>query len=488
MLSFQNCGSQFTTLKSGQVKTGISAIDSASTGSVPVRTTPTVPTTPAIPVVPPVPTVPTTPTLPTVPTTPTVPTVPTTPTTDIDVTTPPCKETEYAGFLCLSKNIVSDEGVSYSVVFRWNRISKNSNGTVIWVLGGDGRGRWRTNYKEAIAIEDALDTGDGVRSVEIEFLDAPKVGDSGGYWKNPNGYYSAASGYMAALKFIVQNLKKGSFLNHVGGSNGTMVAAYGLSHFNAGAYLDRVIFHAGPFLPSIADACDTSHFASFYRSAPAQVDLIKSLLSIWGYGREGVDVCATTSVDRLSVLQSGSTYYPKTAVHVVMGQKEVQDGFGNWMLESNFQWFSKIQAAEKTRKVSAAIGHEMEWSSIRAYARLPAPQMMGSAPTLTFSMTSGGPATVNVPLNGTVYGTATNIASDSAMACMSDVTTPAFCDNPHNWTQMPNSDWKFVNGQWKSAFTPAQIGAQAGHTYMGFYVNAKTGQRSQVERFTVLAN
>ena len=54
-------------------------------------------------------------------------------------------------------------------------------------------------------------------------------------------------------------------LNHVGGSNGTMVAAYALSHFDAGSFVDRFILHAGPFLPNFSEACDPNHFASFHR-------------------------------------------------------------------------------------------------------------------------------------------------------------------------------------------------------------------------------
>lgn len=122
----------------------------------------------------------------------------------------PCPEVEYRQFLCLNKNLTSQEGLIYNVNFRWNRVHKESQGTIVWVLGGDGRGKWRTDFKESAVIQDDFDTANSIRSVEVEFLDAPtNVDVSGGYWKYPRGYYSAASAYMAALQFVSTYLKKG---------------------------------------------------------------------------------------------------------------------------------------------------------------------------------------------------------------------------------------------------------------------------------------
>lgn len=406
-------------------------------------------------------------------------------TIDLDKEALPCSQPEYAGFLCLQKSLVSDEGQTYSVIFRWNRANMDSVGTVIWVLGADGRGQWRTKFKETIPIEEEFDRVNSIRSVEIEFADAPPSPDlDGGYWKYPRGYYSAASAYMAALKFVVENLKKGKFLNHVGGSNGTMVAAYALSHFNAGAYLSRVIMHAGPFLPDLADACNSAHYASFRRS-PVQYSMILELLGIWTFGKRSISPCSVVPNDRVSLIHDGTRSYSNTAVHVVMGAKEATEGFGPWILESNLQWYSNIQAAEKTRKVSSVLGHEMDWNEILSYARLPPPAAMGPAPTLRFSLSEGGASVQTVPVNRTVYGLVTNIDSSSAISCMAEISNVKYCDNPHNWTTLPNAEWSYMNGLWKSAFVPANLGALVGNTYVGFFLNAKTGQRTQGVKFTV---
>lgn len=405
---------------------------------------------------------------------------------DYDKIAAPCWDADYQGFACLQKTLTTSEGKAYRVMFRWNRLNKPSQGTVVWVLGGSGKGKWRTNFKESAPIQDEFDTTHSLRSIEVEFTDDAAVASlNDGYFIHAGGYYSAASAYMEALKFISLYLKKGTFLNHVGGSNGTMVAAYALSHFNAGAYLDRAIMHAGPFLPDIQDACNNSHYAAFAKS-PQQLSAIHNLLSIWAFGKEGLSPCRTLPNDRLSVLHAGTvTSYPKTALHVMMGQKEIGEGFGAWIIESNAQWYAKVQAAEKTRYVASHLGHEMDWVAVRRDARLSPPTRMGPAPVAMYSLSENGAATTTVPVNATVYGVVSNIDSSSAMGCMEEGERLVVCDNPKNWVRMPNAEWSFSNGKWRSQFVPAKIGAQAGKTYIGFYVNAKTGQKSEAIRLNV---
>ncbi len=406
---------------------------------------------------------------------------------DYDKIAAPCWEADYQGFACLQKTLTTSEGKAYRVMFRWNRLNKPSQGTVVWVLGGSGKGKWRTNFKESVPIQDEFDTNNSLRSIEVEFTDdATTTPSNEGYFSNAGGYYSAASAYMEALKFIVKYLKKGTFLNHVGGSNGTMVAAYAMSHFNAGAYLDRAVMHAGPFLSDIQDACNNNHYASFAKS-PEQLSSIHNLLSIWAFGKEGVSPCRTLPNDRLSVLHAGTVAsYPKTALHIVMGAKEVGAGFGAWIIESNAQWYSKVQAAEKSRVVAANLGHEMDWAAVRRDARLSPPNMMGAAPVATYSLSENGAATTTVPVNATVYGVVSNIDSSSAMGCMEEGERIVICDNPKNWVKMPNAEWSYSNGKWRSQFVPARIGAQAGKTYIGFYINAKTGQKTEAMRLQVV--
>lgn len=408
--------------------------------------------------------------------------------TELDQLQQNCPEPEYRNFKCLNKVLRTQEGLDYAVTFRWNRIGQESNGTVIWVLGNNGKGVWRA-FPGSAPIQDDFDRNKNIRSVEIDFTDAPKTtGNSGGYWSHGGGYYSAAQAYMAAVAYVVANLKSGAFLNHVGGSNGTMVAAYSLSHFGAGQYVDRFILHAGPFLPDLQEACDTNHFASFSKS-PSMYQNIIEIMGTWTYLDASKNVCADSSVNtinRLSVLKNSVKSYPQNGIHVVMGEKEKTEGFGDWILQSNFSWYSQIEAAEKTREVISSIGHEMYWLSVASFASRPKPSPMGAAPSLTFSTTRDGAATTQVAANSKVYGVVRNIDASSAQACMAESARIADCSNPHNWTSFPNADWKFDGSVWRSEFTPQQLGITAGKSFIGFNINTRTGQRTPLATLTIV--
>ncbi len=389
-----------------------------------------------------------------------------------------CTDPGYEKFNCIKKEFTTKEGLTYSVILRWNRVNEDSAGTVVWVLGGHGSGKWRS-YPGAVEIEDSYDRTQKIRSVEVDFIDeAVAEGASGGYWVHGGGYYSAALAYMEVIAYISANLKVGSFMNHVGGSNGTMVAAYALSHFDAGSFVDRFIFHAGPFLPNLTDACNPSHFASFSRS-PAILGVITSFISTWAYKDPKRNPCSDGAMTaRMSVLAGAKKSYPHNGIHVVMGEREKVDGFGLWIIESNYHWYSQVEAAEKTYQILSSIGHEMEWNSVRTYAAMAKPQAMGPAPTLTFSLTQDGPAVTKVPANSRVYGVIKNIDANSAMGCMLPSSRVSECENPRKWTQLPNRDWSFVDGVWRSSFVPSEVGFTSGSTFQGFNINTKTGQRT----------
>lgn len=400
-----------------------------------------------------------------------------------------CQEPVYQGFACVDRVLRTSEGRDYSVRFRWNRVATAdaSNGTVIWVLGNDGRRQWRTLETQAISTQDDFDSRLKIRSVEIEFLDPDKTGtdSGGGYWVHGGGYYSSSLAYLEAVKYVAANLKVGSFMNHVGGSNGTMVAAYALSHFGVGALVDRFVFHAGPFLPNLEEACDPNHFASFNRS-PAIFDQIKRLLGTWSYLDPARDVCGTSDmIFRNSVLGNATRSYPSNALHVVMGAKEATEGFGEWILQSNLQWYSQVQAAEKTRVVLPNIGHQMDWDSVNRYAPLSKPGTIGVAPLLTFSAIANGPAVAQIAADARVYGLIQNIDASSAMGCMRLESEFSKCDDPNNWSALPNGDWTYSGGVWRSSFIPAQVGLRAGSAYKGFNINMKTGQRTPTVRIQI---
>ncbi|MCM2282800.1 MAG: hypothetical protein NDI61_13250 [Bdellovibrionaceae bacterium] len=403
----------------------------------------------------------------------------------IDRDAPSCRLAAYTNWKCLSTQLRSAEGLVYSLEFRWNRVATPSQGTVLWVNGNHGNAPFRSASTEARAIQDRLDRESGVRSVEVIFSDPvlPTNPNSGGYWKYPRGYYSAASAYFAALQFVAtQGLKRGLFLNHIGVSNGTMVAAYALSNLNAGQYLDRVIFSAGPFLSDVSLACRADHYASFNQS-PTQFSYIKSLLNYWSSGDAAKDICSLAP-DRSSLLKLGNKRFPKTAVHVFMGAKEDPEGFGPWILNSNVEWFSAIEAPEKSREVVSTMGHEFISTGIYDLARRPAPiPLDGTIPTFLLSLTLNGPPTLSIPLDRKIYGTVTGM-SDSAFSCSEEFGS-SYCVNPMNWTLMPNAEWSYVDGKWRGEFTLSSGAVRSGQRFSSFWYDRKTGKRSGVRTFEV---
>jgi hypothetical protein len=126
------------------------------------------------------------------------------------------------------------------------------------------------------------------------------------------------------------------------------------------------------------------------------------------------------------------------------------------------------------------MGHDFHWPSLYDLARRPAPVAFSlNLPTLSFSHSLNGASVTDVPANQMLYGVVRGVPADGAFSCMARIGDPA-CDNPNNWTAMPNSDWSYVNGEWRSQFRPVDLGATAGMSFGGFWYDSKTGKRTNV--------
>jgi hypothetical protein len=355
-----------------------------------------------------------------------------------------------------------------------------SNGTVLWVSGGDGSTVWREFNAQAASIQDEW-RNQGIRSVELQFIDG--IASSGGtelntgYWRHAGGYQRASAAYFEALKFVHQYLRQGSFFNHIGGSNGTMVAAYALAYYGADQYLNRVIFHAGPFLPDMRKACSSVHFASFDRSAEVK-SVIYNLLSHWIFGGPGRDPCQDPGTS--SLLGNGARrVYPTTAIHSMMGEKEIGNGFGAWIIHSHESWFHQVVAAEKTYVYNRNLGHDMDWEEIRRHGiKLPPQALSGDLRFYFTNAPAGNTVVSQVSVNQPIHGVASGIGPDEAAACWAE--EAAFeeqCGNPRNWSPMPNRDWSYQNGRWLASWAQASQIGQAGKTYRGAWMRTRTGQK-----------
>ncbi len=240
-------------------------------------------------------------------------------------------------------------------------------------VGGGGAGDSMLDLTFKTIINE-LDQIDEVRMIMIEFLDAPDANNAwGGYWKHFGGYKSASLAFMGSLDIILASgIIKGEFLNYMGGSNASTIAAHAMAFHGADQFFDRVIFHMGPFLPSLANACDPNSASSFYQNTPEQQKSVFSLLNAWNYGSADRHVCDNLNNDRSSIQVGGKNIFPNTQVHVVVGAKEVTQGFGSWILTSNLEWYNNIQAKSKSRIVRPNMAHNTSFEDLRRYMRLSA--------------------------------------------------------------------------------------------------------------------
>lgn len=288
-----------------------------------------------------------------------------------DVSTPNCTHEVMKGWKCLITSVTTSENLEYKVAIKWNRPLISSVGTVLLAVGGAGVGESRLDPPSKKFI-DELDEIDHIRTIEIEFIDPPNSTNSwGGYFAHFGSYKSASLAFVSALELVLEKgLVKGSFLNYMGGSNGSTVVAYAMSHHGIDRYFDRVVFQMGPFLPDLNNACDPKSASSFYINNPEQQKSVFSLINYWNYGDAAKNVCNYLSNDRTSILKNGKSSFPNTQLHVVIGAKEETEGFGKWILASNLEWYNGIHAKTKSRIIRPNMGHNNSYEDMRRYLKL----------------------------------------------------------------------------------------------------------------------
>jgi hypothetical protein len=401
----------------------------------------------------------------------------------------------YPQWKCQMVKVVNPKNsfYNYAVEFRINRIQRDSVGTVLWVNGNNGRDGFRHD-ENAKGVQDRLDES-GVRSIEIVFTDptTPASGDyegfTGGFWKYPGGYVLAGGAYAGALAELIKlGVLRGNFLNHIGVSNGTMVAAVAMAKYNAGAVLDRVIFNSGPFLPSFKNACSNNHFARLrgqLGNEPGEEDWVLKIINTWTLGDNSKDSCRIASAsdnDPNSVLGGSAVkFYPKTAVHIFMGKQELDGAFGQWILNSNLEYMSKITAAEKTRIVVDTMGHSLNWSGLYDLAVRPKPSPYVNKPiVVSYKVSEARSALPSgvIALNENIEGTVQGLPQDATYSCI-EISTGSDCDNPEKWVKMPANGWTFSNGMWRTTLKVTTQQLEKGTQLKQLWYNGKTGQRLQ---------
>lgn len=290
-----------------------------------------------------------------------------------DATTPDCTLDVMAGWKCLNTTITTAEGNTFKVAIKWNRPNKTSVGTVLLAVGGSGMGESRQDPPSK-QFMDELDSLDNIRTIELEFTDAP-TGSSpwGGYFSHVGGYRSAGYAMTSAIELILsKGLVVGNFLNYMGGSNGSTVFAYAMAKMGIDRYFDRIVFQMGPFLPDLDKACAVAGDQSFTLSTLQQQQSIAELLNLWTFGDKNKSVCSNNfgGTDVNSILKGGRNRFPNSHIHVIIGAKEETIGYGKWILASNLAWYNGIEAKSKSRIIRPNMGHNNSYEDMRRYLKL----------------------------------------------------------------------------------------------------------------------
>ena len=289
----------------------------------------------------------------------------------IDDATPNCTSPVLVGWKCSTISVVNSDGESYQVLLKWSRPNIDSIGTVVIATGGSGRGESRVDPPSKL-MHDELSDLDHIRVIQIEFIDQPTATNTwGGYMSRSGGYRSAGSAFAAAIKYVVdKQIVRGSFLNYLGGSNATAIAAYAMSHLGIDQYFDRVVFQMGPFLPSLKTACDRNSKSSIFLNTPKMQEDVFNLMNAWRYGDTRRNICDDQSDDRMSMIGQRRDF-PNTHIHVIIGALEEEFGYGPWMLNSNLEWFNSVSGKSKERIIRPDLAHNNSYKDMRRFLKLP---------------------------------------------------------------------------------------------------------------------
>lgn len=288
----------------------------------------------------------------------------------MDSSTPNCTAANLAGWKCLNTVVINADGDAYKVLIKWSRPNVESKATVLVGVGGAGVGESRDDPPSKLMMDKLADI-DHIRVIAIEFMDPPSSSTNwGGFFVHNGAYKSAGSAFAETIKFIVdQQIVRGSYMNYLGGSNASTVAAYAMSNFGTDQYFDRVVFQMGPFIPNLKTACDPHSPSSIFINSPGQQSSVFSLINNWRYGDANHSICSDQSDDRISII-GNKTFFPNTHVHVIMGELEERLGFGPWILSSNLEWFNAISGKSKSRIIRPGIGHNNSYKDMRRYLKL----------------------------------------------------------------------------------------------------------------------
>ena len=383
-----------------------------------------------------------------------------------------CADEGYQGFACRADDVRSAaHGVRFSYLVRWNLAELESpRASTIFLLGGDGRGQFRTQFNGR-AIQDPL-AEDAIRSVEVEFTHPE------GYWRPPQRGYPDTSAVYAAIveKLVEQRILAGAWITHIGGSNGAALAAAGLAHHRLGRRIARFVLLSGPFLSDLQHECSDTRFSAFI-----DVPQTRAFIDAWnGWAGPERQYCerqaahSEPSYVSRSVLGAGAAEYSGVSLTTIMGAEDV---FGPWILRSNKLWYESV-SAHKNRYVIEGLGHDVLGAPEREsdervdyaleltlrHAQLEPGQRPQQKPLAVFSRIEGGPATTEFSTSRPFFGRVNGVGAKAQICVEAPETPPGHCGGLRRWQSPEASGWRFdtQRKQWSTRIVPATLGMQAG--------------------------
>ncbi|MGQ0722562.1 MAG: FlgD immunoglobulin-like domain containing protein [Candidatus Eiseniibacteriota bacterium] len=275
--------------------------------------------------------------------------------TTITVLQPPAACTAgppWSGWSCaLLQSDANDNGVSYQLDVRWNRVGQPVVASFTWLIGNTGTAFLREVTSFTQTVQDQLDL-EQVRTIEIKFL------GNGTSTFPQNGYTHMSAVYADVLEWLYANGVAQGVVGHFGNSGGAMMAANAMTYHRAHEILDGAVFGGGPFWSDMESVClaqGTPLFGDlFHRGRADDVN--------W-QDRDGTRPCTNLApgADPRYVCAStlspyGDSVYPRTIVAMIVG---AQDSNNPWMDAMVSDYFAKITARGKSFDRPPNTNHEV---------------------------------------------------------------------------------------------------------------------------------
>lgn len=256
----------------------------------------------------------------------------------------------WAGWWCmLLRSDANDNGASYDVDVRWNRVNATVRGSVVWVTGNDSTTHWREGQNLSPGVQDQLDTVDEVRSIDLAWTGMGTVTPP------RNGYPNISSTYADVLEYLVTAGIATGVTVHFGNSGGCMMGVNAVVHHGLDQLLDGIVVGGGPFWIDLVESC-TDNSSPLFLSAGG-----RATVDDWAWREiDGSKPCelmggANPSFACRSTLSPDANLsFPNTVVAVVIGADEQP-----YIADSGTKFFQTISAKSKTLDRPAATPHNV---------------------------------------------------------------------------------------------------------------------------------